>query len=136
MSKKADCLNCAIRGYSPEVCSLHLRTAMCNGGGDEFDCVDGIPVAPRKKKDAKFTRSLAAGACVGVLTSAVGIGAAVAIGVKGVLEAVIAAKLMAGMGIAGAATSAALKNKDSHAKSGKTAKHSGYSVPTLYVKEG
>jgi hypothetical protein len=135
MSSKADCLNCAIRGYSPELCGLHLRMATCDGQGDDACACPAKSPNGEKSNKSKLTKTLAAGACVGVLTSAVGIGAAVAVGVKGVLEAVIAAKLMAGMGMAGAVTSAAIKNKKGP-QDAKDAKHAGYSVPVLYVKEG
>ncbi|WP_173080299.1 hypothetical protein [Fundidesulfovibrio magnetotacticus] len=132
MSSKADCLNCAIRGYSPEVCALHLR--MAKGGEDMDATTKTCGSCAQGNSRNHLGKTLAAGACVGMVASVAGLGAAVAVGVKGVIETVLAAKLVAGMGIAGAATSAAIKNK-ADKQDGKGNGHLGYSVPILYVKE-
>lgn len=113
-----ECKSCSIRGYSPEICALHHRMMP---DGDEEPCPRWWSLNHTQKKVGK---TLAIGACAGLLTSALGVSAACLVGLKSVCETIIAAKLVAGGGMAGAITSVAIKKGDAEAaKQSRKRKH-------------
>ena len=125
MKKNADCKSCSIRGYSPEFCNLHHKF-MDNGGPGQH-----MSWLPPGLMDNKFSKTLAVGACAGVLTSAVGLTAAFLVGVKAAVESASVAKIVAGAGVAGAMTNAAVNSeKDGALAKPKKRKHF---VPPLYL---
>jgi hypothetical protein len=120
------CKSCSIRGYSPEICSLHHKFM---GDGEDGHCSKWWPSEATQKQVGK---TLALGACAGLLTSAVGLSAACLFGLKGLCETYLAAKVVVGSGMAGAMTSVAIKPSaaDGASKQSKKRKHF---VPPLYL---
>ncbi|MBF0482957.1 MAG: hypothetical protein HQK81_14470 [Desulfovibrionaceae bacterium] len=125
MKKNSDCKSCSIRGYSPELCTLHHKFMDTGADGRH-------PIWwPSALTGDKFGKTLAVGACAGVLTSAVGLTAAFLVGVKAAVESAIVAKIVAGAGVAGAMTNAAVKSeKENEMAKPKKRKHF---VPPLYL---
>ncbi len=121
------CKSCSLRGYSPEICTFHHKYM----DGKAQKCQHHITGNDDAQK-SKLGKILAVGACAGVLTSALGITAACVIGIKGALEAIVAAKVVAGAGMAGAMTNIALKSGDGHEQP-TTPKKRKHFVPPLYL---
>jgi len=124
------CKNCSVRGYSPELCALHSKMLSEEGyqTAHQWLC---------EHCDGAVGKALAVGACAGALTSVVGLSAACLVGLKGLFETVLAAKVLAGGGVAGAMTGVAIKN----GKNGKNGKGSNGSkkrkhfLPPIYLNE-
>jgi len=123
-----DCKQCSIRGYSPEICSLHHKM-MPDGDGEPCERWWDFDLSHKK-----IGKTLALGACAGILTSALGVSAACFIGLKGLCETLIAAKLVAGGGMAGAMAGVAIK-KGEDADAAKLSKKRKHFVPPMYLTE-
>ena len=117
------CKACSIRGYSPEICALHQKHLV------DSEADQGSSWWSSDTKQCKVGKLVALGACAGVLTSALGVSAVCLVGLKGVFETLLAAKVVAGGGVAGAVASVALKSEGGSPKLAKKRKHF---VPPLY----
>jgi len=119
-----------MRGYSPELCTLHRKYL----NSDRY--------ARRLKQRAggntgnKIGKTLALGACAGLAASSVGLTAAFFIGLKSLCEAAIATTVVAGAGITGAVTNAAvtLHGEESETQQAKPKKK--VFLPPLYLNGG
>ncbi|MBF0120641.1 MAG: hypothetical protein HQK79_17575 [Desulfobacterales bacterium] len=108
MKKISPCDTCEFRGYSPELCKLHLRKISKNGSKD---CPNHAPLKEISKK-------VAVGAGVGVMTMFVGMAAVPAAVLKALFGHVMTTKMTAeaGGGVVGAVINVFRKNKDKKPK--------------------
>jgi hypothetical protein len=109
--KKAKCDTCEFRGYSTEVCRFHSTQ---DGSCEEPDDTGKHPLKT-------ITKAVAVGAGAGVAVTIAGMTVGPIIGLKAALGHVIAAKITAGSGVAGAGVNVArqLKKGKSKAKTKK-----------------
>jgi len=128
MNLSQTCKQCSIRGYSPELCALHNKMLQ----EENFMQVQRWWSATWGRR--AIGKALAVGACAGALTSALGLSAACFVGLKGLAETVLAAKVITGGGIAGAVTSVTLK-KGKNGQGSAGSKKRKHFVPPLYLNE-
>lgn len=121
------CKACSIRGYSSEICALHHKYMA--------DCESGQRTnwLASESKQLKVGKMVALGACAGVMTSALGVSAACLIGLKGLCETILAAKVVAGGGVAGALANVALKSEKGAPK--KATKRKSFIPPFVFMHE-
>lgn len=128
MNQPQECASCSVRGYSTEFCTLHRKFLHERGYSWMRDWWSS------GWKKPSLGKTLAIGACAGLLTSVAGVSAAAAFGVKSLADSLIMAKLVAGGGVAGAMTSVAI-DSESRDELKKTVKKRRCFIPPLVVKE-
>ena len=111
------CKVCPIRGYSPEVCALHHKY-LNNKKNNACSLSQNSNKLPRK-----IGTVVALGACAGALTSVFGVSAACLVGLKGLCETMLAAKVVAGGGVAGAVIGVSINPGDDPALHAKKRSH-------------
>lgn len=119
--KASRCETCEFKGYSPEVCRLHLS----KGSGAQED--KDMPCRPINW----IGKTAAVGACAGVAATFAGLFAAPVVGLKALIGHSVAAKMTAG-GAAGAGVNLARKWKRSPTSPQKPAKRG--SILPMYLK--
>ncbi|CAM2057514.1 conserved hypothetical protein [Desulfovibrionales bacterium] len=139
MKKYVKCKSCSLRGYSPEFCTLHHKFMQENDKSNDYmhsnnNYRDRLSWWENKIIRDRVGKTLAVGVCTGVFTSAVGLSAACLIGLKAMCETLLAAKVVAGAGMAGAVTSIVVNSRggEEHAKLHKRRK---YFVPPIYFND-
>jgi hypothetical protein len=128
MNQPQECASCSVRGYSTEFCTLHRKFLHEKG----YSWMRAWWSSGWKKPS--LGKTLAIGACAGLLTSVAGVSAAAAFGVKSLADSLIMAKLVAGGGVAGAMTSVAI-DSEGREDLKNTAKKRRHFIPPLLVKE-
>ncbi|MBF0119417.1 MAG: hypothetical protein HQK79_11320 [Desulfobacterales bacterium] len=108
MKQKSQCEACEIRGYSPEICKIHLNKA----------AKKGHDVCPHQNPIKKIAKNAAIGAGVGAMAMFLGLAAVPAAAIKAVFGHVMAVKVSAGAGggVAGAGYNIFRKTKKTKPK--------------------
>lgn len=130
MKKENPCLTCSLRGYSPELCTLHRKYLKSERYAKRS--LDG----GSSRMGGKIGKALAFGACAGLVTSSVGLTAACLIGLKGLCETVLATTVVAGAGMAGAVTNVAVTMRHDEAGPSKTKPKRKVFLPPMYLNGG
>nr|WCC90932.1 magnetosome protein Mad7 [Desulfobacteraceae bacterium] len=89
--KQKKCDNCEYKGYSLEICKLHMKKMQCDP-----------ELETKNYKIKTMSKSAAYGAGIGVLTVIAGIAAAPVIGLKALIGHVAVTKASASGGVVGA----------------------------------
>jgi len=97
--KKKTCDNCEYKGYSQEVCRLHIK---------KMHCQTDHPTA-FETSATRLTKSAACGAGIGAMTALAGVVAAPVIGLKALVAHIAIAKAGASGGVVGAGFNIARK---------------------------
>ena len=122
--KDSQCETCELKGYNPDFCKWHKKKIT------EIDIKNCRPQRFYKK----VGKTAVLGAGVGVVAATAGLAVVPAVGLKGVIGHVLAAKLTAGSGAAGAGINVARRAKENQSGS-KQGKKKSVLLP-LYLGGG
>ncbi|MBF0209270.1 MAG: hypothetical protein HQK64_04400 [Desulfamplus sp.] len=111
MNVKSKCDSCAMKGYSPELCKLHIRNMAktFHANAKNLDSSDSCPASPI----AKYGKTAAVGAGVGLVAACGSVALIPSVALKALFGHVAVAKVSAGAGgtVAGAGINIARKTK-------------------------
>ena len=123
---KSECDTCAIKGYSPDLCRMHLRH-MAKG---EKRCASQPESIPWRR----WGRNAALGAGAGVVGTVAGMAVLPTFGMKALLGHLVSAKIAGVGGVAGAGANVAINYKDKDKDKETPAQNNANKKSSAFVK--